>query len=124
MHWSAYMKHLQSILKKFDGIVALTDNLLIWYFWNGLRSSIYAQLDEKYDDLDDWQVIAQRPVDIKAKTAQQALSFVQKSDMHCYYVYRPLKQKEFKDPKNFKAKKNHFFITNRENCSQSGQTWD
>lgn len=29
---SAYMKYLQSILKKFNDIAALKDNLLIWYF--------------------------------------------------------------------------------------------
>lgn len=54
MDWLAHMEHLQTILKKFDGITAPTNNSLIWYFWNGLSPSICTQLDKRDRDLDDW----------------------------------------------------------------------
>lgn len=37
----AYMKHLQSVLKEFNSIAVPINNLLIWYFWDDLRPSIY-----------------------------------------------------------------------------------
>lgn len=36
MDWSMHLEHLQSILKKFDLAATLSDNLLIWYFLDGL----------------------------------------------------------------------------------------
>lgn len=42
MDWSAYIVYLQSILKEFDSVVAPIDDLLIPYFRDGLKSSIYA----------------------------------------------------------------------------------
>lgn len=69
MDWLAHIEHLQFILKKFDDITAPTNNLLIRYFRNGLRSSIYTQLDKRDRDLDDWQAVIERAVDIEAKTA-------------------------------------------------------
>lgn len=68
MDWLAHMEHLQSILKKFDGITASTNNLLIRYFRNSLRPSICTQLDKKDHNLDDWQAVIERAVDIEAKT--------------------------------------------------------
>lgn len=50
----AYIEHLQSILKKFDGVVMLTDNLLVQYFQDDIKSLIYVKLDEKDRDLNDW----------------------------------------------------------------------
>lgn len=69
MNWSACMEHLQCVLKEFNGIATLTDNLLIWSFWDSLKLFICAQLDKKDHDLDDWQAVIEQAIDTKAKTA-------------------------------------------------------
>lgn len=54
MNQSVYMKYLQFILKKFDSVATSMDNLLIWYFQDGLTPSISIQLDKRDHDLDNW----------------------------------------------------------------------
>lgn len=54
MDWFVYMEYLQSVLKEFDNVAALTDNLLMRFFWDGIKPSIQAQIDEKDRNLDDW----------------------------------------------------------------------
>lgn len=39
----AYMEHFQFILNKFDDIIAPMNKLLIWYFRDGQKPSIYTQ---------------------------------------------------------------------------------
>lgn len=39
---TAYMEYFQSILKEFDDVATPIDNVLIWYFKNGLGLSICA----------------------------------------------------------------------------------
>lgn len=38
MDWVTHLEHFQVILKKFDIIVTLPDELLIQYFWDSLKS--------------------------------------------------------------------------------------
>lgn len=67
MDWSTYMEYLQSVLKQFDNTAALIDNLLIWYFRDGLRPSIYTQLNKIDRYLDNWQTVVEQVVNPKAK---------------------------------------------------------
>lgn len=66
----------------------------------------------------------------QAKVVWQALLLAQKSNVHCLYSYRPLKNKESRNEKNFEAKKNNYSLAanninrNRDQFSQiSGQSF-
>lgn len=67
--WFAHMEYLQSVLRKFDGIATSMDNLLIRYFWDGLRLSIRTQLDEKSRNRNDGQMVVKQAMDAVTKAA-------------------------------------------------------
>lgn len=116
------MEHLQSILKDFDGVATPIDELLIWYFRDGLRFFICTQLDEKDRNLDDWQVVVKQAVNAKTKVARQALLLVQESNVCCPHGYSPLKSEKFKDLKDSEAKKNHLTANNNSGSGNEGQS--
>lgn len=121
------MEHLPFIVKKFDSVIILINNLLIWYFQDDFWSSIFAQFDERDRNLDDGQAVIKQLIEVKAKAARQALSPVLKTNRRSPHSNRPQKNLEFKDYKNFEAKKYHdFSITNNNNKNrdQSYQTLD
>lgn len=66
MDWSAYIEHLQSLLKEFDSIAALIDKFLIYYFRNSPRSSIRIQLNKRDGNPNNWQTVIEQSVDAKA----------------------------------------------------------
>ena len=51
MDWAAYLEHLQTMLKKFDSATALNKEILICYFHNSLKPSIWAQSNKQSRDL-------------------------------------------------------------------------
>ena len=53
---------------------------MIRYFWEGLRPSIQAQLDVKDQDLDFWDEVVDKTIDVKAKASLQAPSETKKMD--------------------------------------------
>lgn len=79
--WSVYIEHLESILKEFKSVVAPMDDLLIWYFCNGMRPSIFTQLDKKDRKLDDWQAVIKHAVDVEANAVWQAPLLMWKSQI-------------------------------------------
>ena len=50
--WAGHLKHLQTMLKEFDLAAGPNEELLICYFPNGLRLSIWAQSNKQGQDLD------------------------------------------------------------------------
>lgn len=54
IHLSTNIKCLQSDLNEFDATVARIDKHLIKYFWEDLKLSICAKLDEKNRNIYDW----------------------------------------------------------------------
>lgn len=77
------MKYLQSVLKKFDGVATPMDNLLIRYFWDGLRLSIRIQLDEKNRNQNDEQMVVKQAMDVVTEAAWQSLLLMRESDVRC-----------------------------------------
>lgn len=122
MDWLAYIKYLQSILKKFHNITTPMDDLLIWYFWDGMRLSICAQWDKREYNLDNWQVVIKQAIYAKAKAAWQAFLLVWKSDAYYPHNQRYLKNEKSKDEKNSKAKKNHQSANNNNKNRNSDQS--
>lgn len=78
---------------------------------------------ENNRNLDDWQAVLKRAVDVKVKVAWQAPLLAQKSNRCCLHDYELLKHKKSKEQKDFKAKNNHSLVANNtsENGDQSGQ---
>ena len=69
MDWAAYLKHLQAVLKDFDSVAALYKEVLIWYFREGLRPSIQAQMDSRHQELDFWNKVLDKSIKTKSKAA-------------------------------------------------------
>ena len=80
MDWAAHLEHLQAVLRKFDFVAAPNKDTMIWYFQEGLRSSIRAQLDIRDRDLDSWDEVVDKTVDAKAKASLQAPSGTREID--------------------------------------------
>lgn len=114
------MKHLQSILKKFDNAAAPTDIFLTCYFRDAMRPSIQAQIKKKNRDLDNWQAFVVQAMDAKAKTAWRVFLLAQKSDTCGLYNHRLL-HKEKKDQKNSEAKKPNLSANDNSGSGKDGQ---
>lgn len=98
------MEYLQSVLKEFNNAAAFIDDFLIWYFRDGIRSSICAKIDKRDHNLDNWQVIVEQIVNSEAKTARQTLLLVQSSDACYVHGHKPLYNEE-KNQKDSEIKK-------------------
>lgn len=123
MDWATHLKHLQVVLKEFNAIVAPSKDLLIGYFRDGLKLSIYAQLDKKNRDLENWQDLIKQTIDTKAKVGWQPFSLLWERDTCYLWYYKQMKDKESKNKKNFEAKKTS--NNSSANGSNSGsQLWD
>lgn len=61
MHLVTHLKYLQAVLKEFNATTASSESLLIRYFQDNLRLSIYAQIDKLNQDLEDWQELIKEP---------------------------------------------------------------
>lgn len=78
MYSAAYIEHLQVVLKEFDPITILIKDVLIWYFWYKLSFSIQAQLNERRTDLNMWEEVINKIIDIETKAGWQPSSNSQK----------------------------------------------
>ena len=47
LDWATHLQYLQAVLKEFDPTIVPNKETLIYYFWEGLRPSIQAQLDNQ-----------------------------------------------------------------------------
>ena len=56
---------------------------MIRYFREGLRSSIWAQLDARGRDLDSWEKVVKKIVNVEAKTMLQSSSSTRDMDSRC-----------------------------------------
>ena len=63
----AHIEYLQAILKELDPIATLNKETLIHYFHDGLRLSIRAQVDNRGRDLDAWEEVVEKAVNVEAK---------------------------------------------------------
>ena len=104
MDWAAHLEHLQTVFREFNSVVAPNKDTMIWYFQEGLRPSIQAQLDVKDQDLDFWDEVVDKTVDVEAKTNLQAPSRTREMDSWCPQGQRPTK-KDDKDSKNYEKNK-------------------
>lgn len=122
MDWLAHIEHLQFFLKEFNRVTAPTNNLLIRYSCNGIRSCIRTQIDEKDYDPDDWQAVVEQAVDAETKVAWHTPSLVRKSDACYSRNHKPLHNEESKDQKDSEAKSNNLSANNNSESRKRGQS--
>lgn len=77
---AAHLEHFQSIFIEFDFVGASIEFTIIWYFREGLKPFIKAQIDECSRELDSFKELVKKTVEIKAKTTQQSGSYVCETD--------------------------------------------
>ena len=96
------------VLKEFDPAAASNGEVLICYFYNSLRSSIWAQFDKQSWNLDTWEQVIKTDIDAEAKTACQPQSLIKEIDSCCLWDHCPSKTdkpiKEQKDSNSYKSK--------------------
>lgn len=64
---AAQLEYLQAVLEEFDTTAISLNKLLTWYFQDGLKASIRAQLDKRDWNIADWQETIEWAIDAKAK---------------------------------------------------------
>ena len=67
MVWAAHLEHFQTVLKEFDFATVPNEEVLIRYFCNSLRPSIWAQTDEQVWDLDTREEAIKETINVEAK---------------------------------------------------------
>ncbi len=93
LEWAAHLEHLQAVLKEFDPTGAPNVTTLIRYFQEGLRPSIWAQLNHRKQDLDGWEEVVEKAGNTKAKANLQPLFYVRDIDARCPKGHRPSAKK-------------------------------
>ena len=87
------------------------DDSLIRYLREGLRPSIRAQLDARGQDLDSWDEVVEKAVNVEAKASLQLPSKTREMDFKCPRVEQPVKTNDFSEPKE-KNKSTHTLSAN------------
>ncbi len=85
------------MLKEFDLSGAPNETTLIRYFREGLRPSIWAQLDHRGQDLDGWEEVVEKAGDVEPKVNLQPPFYVRDIDARCPKGHRPSSKKGKKD---------------------------
>ena len=67
LDWAAHQKHLQVVLQEFDSAATPNKEIMIRYFWEGLKHFVRAQLDARGKDLDSWEEAVKKAVNAEAK---------------------------------------------------------
>ena len=83
MDRAAHLKHLQTILQKFDVDMVILERILIRLFCNGLQLSIHAQTEQDGCQKNTWEQAIKKAIIAKAKTNLNFPSWVRKIDA-CY----------------------------------------
>ena len=97
MDQAAYMEHLQAVFQEFDPVAAPNKRTLIRYFRDGLRLSIWAQVDNREQDLDMGKEVIEKVVDAKTKAGLQPHSMMREIDSKCPKRHKPSIKKDKND---------------------------
>ena len=84
--------------------MAPNEDIMIWYFREDLRPSIWAQLDIRDRNLNSWDEVVDKTIDAKAKASLQAPSKIREMDSQYSQGQQPTK-KDNKNSRNFEKNK-------------------
>ena len=87
--WASHLEHFQSILQEFDEEGAPEESDLIWFFREGLRPSIKAQMEQRGREHDSWEELVEKAIDAEAKASLQPPSILREMDQRCPHGNRP-----------------------------------
>ena len=103
LDWVACLKHLQAVLREFDPAATLNEEIMIRYFREGLRPFVRAQFDAKGGDLDSWEKVVEKTVNVEAKTFLQSSANTRNMDSRCLRGNRPARKEEKNSNRKNKA---------------------
>ena len=78
--WAAHLEYLQSILLEFNADGAPKEGTMIRYFREGLKPSIWAEIEQRSRELDSFKELVEKAVDAKAKAALRPRSYIRETD--------------------------------------------
>ena len=78
--WAPYLEYLQSILQKFDANGAPKESDLIWFFWEGLKPLVKAQIEQRGQELDSWKQLIEKVIEAETKAGFQPSFILQEMD--------------------------------------------
>lgn len=107
------------VLRRFDSVTALNEDILIQYFQKGLKSSIWAQLDAQNQEQNFWDKAIEKAINIEAKTLLQASSGTQKINAIYFQKYRLTKKKDIDSKKNKAADSLHTNMSSEKHTKKS-----
>ena len=81
--WAFYLEHLQSILQEFDKEGAPEESDLIWFFCEGFRPSIKAQIEQREQEHNSWEELIEKAIDAEAKVSLQPPLILREIDQCC-----------------------------------------
>ena len=82
--WAAYLEHLQVVFREFNPVAAPNKEILIQYFWEGLRPFIQAQIDSQHQELDFWDKVINKAIEGESKAAFHLATSIQEIDARCW----------------------------------------
>ena len=88
-NWAAYLEYLQSILIEFDPECAPEEGTMIWYFREGLRPSVRVKMEQRGRELNSFEELVEKTVDVEAKAALRLRSYARKTNQYCLWGNRP-----------------------------------
>ena len=74
MDWVAYLKHLQTVFRKFDANVVILEPVLICLFYDGLRLSICIQAKQEGHWKKIWEQAIKKAITTEVKATFNLLS--------------------------------------------------
>ena len=83
LDWAAYLEHLQSILLEYDPVGAPTKPTILRYFREGLKPSVFAELKLQDLELESFDQIVKKAVNVEAKSALRPRFSTKKMDQNC-----------------------------------------
>ena len=89
LDWAAHLEHLQSILLEYDWVGALTEPIMLRYFWESLKLSVLAELKHWNLELESFDQMVKKAVNAEPKSALRPRSSTKKMDQNCLQGNRP-----------------------------------
>ena len=109
LDWAAHLEHLQSILLEYDPVGAPTEPTMLKFFWESLVISVLAELEHRDLELESFNQMVKKAVNVKAKSALRPRSSTKEMDQHCPQDNRPANSTKsqgsiMKDPRSEEPK--------------------
>ena len=83
LDWAAHLEYLQSILLEYDPVKAPTKPIMLRYFQESLKPSILAELEHRDLELESFDQMVKKTVDVEAKSTLRPRFSTKEMDQNC-----------------------------------------